>query len=262
MAVTIASVLASAIDPVKIVLSFGLGFALRRSYIWLAIALGIALVAYIYIGIGSSHHPGAQMVVHLLSSIALLGLAVLILRIAGNKVGTAIGVAMCAASAGAVWLAVSASAQSELSYTGHQLSHAKAAQLSDTDSKPVHRYVPPETKDTDPSKPELRWLSMQSAEYQAAVLRGELPEDEIEQRKVGLLILGLRQYFREDAEIAAFLLSPGSLPLLVELRSLLHSQLLHIYDADGVQMLMYSSEVRISSKVQSILKAMQAQADL
>lgn len=260
MEVTLASVIASAIDPVKIALSFGIVLASRRSYEWLDIALGVALVAYVCLSVWMLQSPGAILLVHILSCVALLSVAAITLKFAGNVTGSIVGAAMCTVSLGAVWFAISASAQNAVPSMARELTATTGTQLTASEAKPAHSFLYVQTTEADPSNPELRWLSRQTEEYQAAIFRGELPERESEQRKIGLMILGLRKHFREDADIVAFLLSANSLPFLVELRSILHNQLLHVDDADGVHMLMYASEVRINSRVQSILTAIQARA--
>lgn len=260
MEVTLASVLASAIDPVKIALSFGAALALRQSIKWLAIVLGAALLIYICIAIGSSSRPGALLVVHVLSCVALLGLAALILRFAGGAVTGVVGATMSVVALGAVWFAISASAQNVVPDAAQALPATTETQLTATAPKPAHSFLNVQTTKADPSNPELRWLSKQTEEYQAAIFRGDLPEGEDEQRKVGMLMMGLRQYFHENAQAQVFLLSTSSLPLLVELRSILHDQLLFVDDADGITMLMHSSTARTNSRVHSILKAIQAQS--
>tara|TARA_R110002124_G_scaffold144122_16_gene309115 strand:+ start:6400 stop:6936 length:537 start_codon:yes stop_codon:yes gene_type:complete len=177
-------------------------------------------------------------------------------------VGSAIGVAMSAASLGAVWFALSASTVGGAASTNNQAMATSSGQLSMLTDGPAHTFLVAGATESTESQPEFRWLSRQPEEYQAAIYRGELPEPESEQRKIGLLILGIRQHYGQDKDISAFLLSSGSLPLLVELRSLLQDQLNFVDDGKGVSMLLHTSAVRISSRVQSILQAIQSEAKL
>jgi len=198
-----------------------------------------------------------MLVTHVVSTGIVVGLAALTFKLVGRLAGSAIGIVLCASSVGVVWMAISTAQMPTVSAHEQETDTGEILISAET---PAHSFTTAHAATEEAHLPELSWLSSQPIAYQAAVFRGELPEGQDAQRKIGALIVGLRSYFADDENIAAFLLSPRSLPLLLELRDALDTQWRFADSSTSMNMLLISSSTQTNGRVQALLAAIRDHA--
>ena len=263
MAFVLAALVASALDPVKLLLAFLIGWALRTGRFPLALLAMFAVASYIIIASALSSMSGAQVLIHFASSVFLVGLAVLLGRLWGSKVSGAIGLVLTLTTVAMIWSVASPSMQSTTTYfpglaNETDMAPTKAGGSAGQENRPIgastssaELYVPAE----------LHWLESQPSDYQQAVARGELLEDETGQRQVGLLVRTLTEHFEDDPSAGEYLSSTAALPLLLELRAALAQHLSGAQDQLDYHLAFASSSVRTNPRVQSLLTELVAQAN-